>query len=56
MVLQLTGQKYLDPHTKIYGYTRTGEEYIIDPDEARAVKTLYQSYLDGMSVSDISRK
>lgn len=49
-------RKFLDPHTKIYGYTRTGENYIINEQEAKAIRMVYDDYLNGMTISEISRK
>ena len=49
-------RKFLDPHTQFYGYTWTGTEYIINETEAVAVRIVYTDYLNGMSISDISRK
>ena len=49
-------RKYLDPHTKIYGYTWTGTQYEIDETESKAVRMVYEDYLNGVSISEISRK
>ena len=49
-------RKYLDPHTKIYGYTYTDDGYIINEEEAKAVRMVCEDYLNNMSISDISRK
>ncbi|HAJ96750.1 MAG TPA: recombinase [Ruminococcus sp.] len=49
-------RKYLDPHTKFYGYTWTGTEYVINEEEAEAVRMVYEDYLNEMTISDISRK
>lgn len=49
-------RKHLDPHTKIYGYTWTGTEYMINEEEAAAIRMVYKDYLNGVSISDISRK
>lgn len=49
-------RKYLDPHTQFYGYTWTGTEYIINEEEATAIRMVYEDYLNGVSISDISRK
>ena len=49
-------RKYLDPHTKIYGYTWTGTEYVINEEEASAIRIVYEEYLNGVSISEISRK
>lgn len=49
-------RKFLDPHTKIYGYTWTGTEYIINEVEAETIRMVYDDYLNDMSISEISRK
>lgn len=49
-------RKYLDPHTKIYGYTWTGTEYAINEEEAAIIRMIYEDYLNAMIISDIFRK
>ena len=49
-------RKHLDPHTRIYGYTRIGDTYIICEEEAEAVRMIYEDYLNGVTISEISRK
>ena len=49
-------RKFLDPHTKIYGYIRTGDNYIINELEAKAVRMIYDEYLNGTTISEISRQ
>lgn len=49
-------RKYQDPHTKFYGYTWNGSEYVVNEVEAVAVRIVFADYLNGMSISDISRK
>ncbi len=49
-------RKHMDPHTKIYGYTWNGSEYVINEEEAAAIQMVYADYLSGISISDISRK
>lgn len=49
-------RKFQDPHTQFYGYTWNGETYVINEKEAAVIRTVYDDYLAGMSISDISRK
>ena len=49
-------RKYKDPHSRIYGYTRIEDTYIICEEEAEAVRMVYEDYLNEMTISDISRK
>ena len=49
-------RKYWDPHTQFYGYTRIGSEYVINEVEADVIRSVYDDYLNGMSISAISRK
>lgn len=49
-------RKYQDPHTQFYGYTWNGETYVINESEAAVIRTVYDDYLSGMTISDISRK
>ena len=49
-------RKYQDPHTQFYGYTWNGETYVINESEAAVIRSVYDDYLSGMTISDISRK
>lgn len=49
-------KRYMDPHTKIYGYAWNGSEYIVNEAEAAAIRMVFADYLNGMSISEISRK
>ena len=51
-----TERKYKDPHTKIYGYKWTDCGYEVLESEAKAVRMVYDDYISGMTISDISRK
>ena len=49
-------KKYTDPHRKPFGYTWSKNGYVIVPEEAEAVKLMYQYYAEGWKIADISRK
>ena len=50
-------KKYTDPHKKPFGYQWSREQgYVLVPKEAEAVRLIFQYYLDGWQISDISRK
>ena len=49
-------KKYTDPHRKPFGYTWSKNGYVIVPEEAKAVKLMYQYYAEGWKIADISRK
>lgn len=49
-------RRFQDPHTQFYGYTWSGETYEVNETEAAVIRTVYNDYLAGMSISDISRK
>ena len=40
----------------ILGYNRVGKEYVIDPEQARTVRKIYDWYLDGMGIRQIQFK
>jgi len=46
------------PHTPqdIYGYRWNGENYVIEPDEAKVVRQVFQWFLDGDNVPMITKK
>ena len=50
-------KKYTDPHKKPFGYQWSREQgYVLVPKEAEAVRLIFQYYLDGWQITDISRK
>ena len=49
-------KKYTDPHKKPFGYRWSKNGYVIVPKEAEAVRLIFQYYLDGLQITDISRK
>ena len=50
-------KKYTDPHKKPFGYRwSNGQGYVLVPKEAEAVRWIFQYYLDGWQITDISRK
>lgn len=49
-------KKHTDPHTEFFGYRWSSNGYVIIPEQAEAVKLMYEWYLDGMTISDIRRK
>ena len=49
-------KKYTDPHRKPFGYTWSKNGYVLVPEEAEAVKLMYQYYAEGGKIADISRK
>ena len=50
-------KKYTDPHKKPFGYRWSNEQgYVLVPKEAEAVRLIFQYYLDGWQITDISRK
>ena len=53
-----TGQgKYTDPHKKPFGYQWSNEKgYVIVPKEADAVKLIFQYYMEGRQITDISKE
>lgn len=46
------------PHTPqdIFGYRWNGEEYVIEPDEASVVRQVFDWYLEGTSVPEITKR
>ena len=50
-------KKRTDPHKKPFGYQWSREQgYVLVPKEAEAVRLIFQYYLDGLQITDISRK
>ena len=49
-------KKHTDPHKKPFGYRWSKNGYVIVPKEAEAVRLIFQYYLDGLQITDISRK
>ena len=49
-------KKYTDPHKKPFGYRWSKNGYVLVPKEAEAVRWIFQYYLDGWQITDISRK
>ena len=49
-------KKRTDPHKKPFGYQWSNNGYVIVPKEAEAVRLMFQYYLDGWQITDISRK
>lgn len=49
-------KKYADPHKKPFGYQWSNNGYVLVPKEAEAVRLIFQYYLDGWQITDISRK
>ena len=49
-------KKYTDPHKKPFGYRWSKNGYVLVPKEAEAVRLIFQYYLDGWQITDISRK
>ena len=49
-------KKYTDPHKKPFGYRWSKNGYVIVPKEAEAVRLIFQYYLEGLQITDISRK
>ena len=50
-------KKRTDPHKKPFGYQWSREQgYVLVPKEAEAVRLIFQYYLDGWQITDISRK
>ena len=49
-------KKHTDPHKKPFGYRWSKNGYVIVPKEAEAVRWIFQYYLDGLQITDISRK
>ncbi|WP_273079700.1 recombinase family protein [Selenomonas felix] len=49
-------KKHTDPHKKPFGYRWSKNGYVLVPKEAEAVRLIFQYYLDGWQITDISRK
>ena len=50
-------KKHTDPHKKPFGYQWSNEKgYVIVPKEAEAVKLMFQYYVNGWQITDISKK
>ena len=49
-------KRHTDPHKKPFGYRWSKNGYVIVPKEAEAVRWIFQYYLDGLQITDISRK
>lgn len=50
-------KKHTDPHKKPFGYQWSREQgHVIVPKEAEAVRLMFQYYLEGLQITDISRK
>ena len=49
-------KKHTDPHKKPFGYRWSKNGYVIVPKEAEAVRLIFQYYLDGLQITDISLK
>lgn len=49
-------KKHADPHKKPFGYRWSKNGYVIVPKETEAVRLIFQYYLDGLQITDISRK
>ena len=50
-------KKRTDPHKKPFGYQWSREQgYVLVPKEAEAVRLIFQYYLDGWQITDISRR
>ena len=49
-------KRHTDPHKKPFGYRWSKNGYVIVPKEAEAVRLIFQYYLDGLQITDISRK
>ena len=49
-------KKRTDPHKKPFGYQWSKNGYVLVPKEAEAVRLIFQYYLDGWQITDISRK
>lgn len=49
-------KKHTDPHKKPFGYRWSKNGYVIVPKEAEAVRLIFQYYLEGLQITDISRK
>lgn len=49
-------KKRTDPHKKPFGYQWSKNGYVLVPKEAEAVRLIFQYYLDGLQITDISRK
>ena len=49
-------KKHTDPHKKPFGYQWSKNGYVIVPKEAEAVRLIFKYYLEGLQITDISRK
>lgn len=49
-------KKHTDPHKKPFGYRWSKNGYVLVPKEAEAVRLIFQYYLEGLQITDISRK
>ena len=49
-------KKHTVPHKKPFGYRWSKNGYVIVSKEAEAVRLIFQYYLDGLQITDISRK
>ena len=49
-------KKHTDPHKNPFGYRWSKNGYVIVPKEDEAVRLIFQYYLDGWQITDISRK
>lgn len=49
-------KKHTDPHKKPFGYRWSKNGYVIVPKEAETVRLIFQYYLEGLQITDISRK
>ena len=49
-------KRHTDPHKKPFGYRWSKNGYVIVPKEAEAVRLMFQYYLEGLQITDISRK
>ena len=49
------GKTFKYPLKKPFGYQRTANGYVVNPEEAEAVKLMYQYYAEGWKIADISR-
>lgn len=43
-------------HFQIYGYRWDGDRLVVEPEEARIVKLIFQSILDGLSLGDTEKR
>ena len=48
--------RYTDPYKKPFGYRWSKNGYVIVPKEAEAVRLIFQYYIEGLQITDISRK